>query len=91
MRGYGYWNPGVGHGAFTWSLFLILLAWGAIFLIVFIVFHHRSEHYHSLRYVNGLMHEHKSPALRILEERLARGELTPEGFRAARDALPEDP
>jgi uncharacterized membrane protein len=87
VRGYGYWNPGVGHGALTWSLFLILLAWSAVILLVFILFHHRGEHLHSIHYLHRLMNGHQRPALAMLEERLARGEITPHEFRIARNLL----
>ena len=96
VRGYGYWNPGVGHGALTWSLFMILLVWGAVISLVFILFHHRGEHLHSVHYLHGLMYDGHRPALRLLEDRLARGEITPQEFRIARNLLlgnspPPDP
>ena len=84
MRGYGYWNPGVGHGAWTWSLFVILVVWAGIFLLVFLVFHHPGERHRMIYNLQGVVYGHENRALRMLEQRFARGEITADEFRIAK-------
>lgn len=82
MRGYGYWNPGVGHGGFTFTLLLILVTWGGLAALAFTVFFHRSERldfgHHHLQGPSGR-------ELGRLARRLARGDITRDEYFAALD------
>lgn len=83
MRGYGYWNPGVGHGSFTFTLLLILVTWGGLFTLAFVMFFHRSNRL-------GVSQQHsQGPSgreLGRLARRLARGDITREEYFATLDA-----
>lgn len=80
MPGYDWsWTWGMGVGMLFMALFWVLVVAGSVWLVLTLTRDRAS---------GGTAGEGRS-ALRVLEERLARGEIDVEEFRARKEALEE--
>ncbi len=79
--GYDYDNYGMGHNNWILLMLLMVLLWGILAIVVLVVFGKRRHHH-----PEGRMHP-QSDALKILDERLARGEIEPEEYRTRKNVL----
>ncbi|MEI6700377.1 MAG: SHOCT domain-containing protein [Actinomycetota bacterium] len=78
---YDYDNYMMGHNNWIWMLLLMVLLLGVLAVVLLAVFGNRHLHH-----PRGQM-QHQNDALKILDERLARGEIEPEEYRTRKSVL----
>ena len=85
MMHYGYYNGGGGHwGAWILGIIAMLVFWGALAWIIVPLLRQRGSHSNP----RPVPPSGTSPdALRILDERLARGEIEEEEYKRRRDLI----
>ena len=82
--GYDYDNYGMGHSNWIWMLLVMVLLWGVLAIVVLAVLGNRRHHHPRGRIPP------QSDALKILDERLARGEIDAEEYRIRKSVLAEN-
>ncbi|WP_460797411.1 SHOCT domain-containing protein [Nocardioides pacificus] len=74
----GWYHDGIGWGGWLMMMLAMVAFWGLVVAAIITMFH------------TDTPAPHRSPQ-DLLDERLARGELTAEEYRALREALQETP
>ena len=83
--GDGYWNNAMGSTGFFFMFFMMLIFWGGLIWLL-AVYLRRHDHPH-LGHPHTPESNRASGALRILDERLARGEIEIEEYQRRRALL----
>lgn len=78
------WNGGWGWGGWVAMGFMMVVFWGLIVAVVVVLLRGRPGGFHVEAGPQG---DAGDPALRILDERFARGEIDAEEYRSRRDLL----
>jgi putative membrane protein len=83
MRGYGWYGGGMGWAGWLVMASMMVVFWGVVIAAVVWLVHY-SGHHHDERSsdANG-----SEQALRVLDERLARGDIDAEEYTQRRDLL----
>ena len=83
MSHYGWDGGGMGSGGWVLMAMLMVLFWGGVVAVVIVLFRHSAPSGDDRPTIGAT----EDPALRVLEERFARGDIDADEYTKRRDIL----